>query len=245
MFRVINPFLFASGGGFSPAVNGKMPVAAWIPSRDGAGNGTTTLTDLVGSNNGTLTNMDAATDWVADTDAGGVRALDFDGVNDRVNAPVSLSLTSDFSMSCWIKLASLSQSGAFFKVGGGENAGVGVGVGTTFTTDNNNLTSLREGIEWHHTAVAFGSLWFHCVYTYTHASITHNVYLDSVFRQTFAGFLNGGSAAEIDLGGYERTGFLRYANLRGDDWRLFDSVLNTTDIADLYASGLGRGIDVS
>ena len=43
------------------AVNGKEPVAAWIPSLDTAGNGTTTLTDLVGSNNGTLTNMDAAT----------------------------------------------------------------------------------------------------------------------------------------------------------------------------------------
>jgi hypothetical protein len=26
--------------------------------------------------------MDAATDWVADTGAGGVRALDFDGVNE-------------------------------------------------------------------------------------------------------------------------------------------------------------------
>ena len=59
----------------------------WCPSLDTAGNGTTTLTDLSGNgNDGTLTNMDAATDWVADTDNGGVRALDFDGINDRIAA---------------------------------------------------------------------------------------------------------------------------------------------------------------
>ena len=40
----------------------------WCPSLDDAGNGTTTLTDLSGNgNHGTLTNMDPATDWVADT----------------------------------------------------------------------------------------------------------------------------------------------------------------------------------
>lgn len=86
------------------AVNGKEPIAAWIPSLDTAGNGTTTLTDLVGSNHGTLTNMDAATDWVADTGAGGVRALDFDGVNDHVVfSPPAFSSTASFSL--WVKPA--------------------------------------------------------------------------------------------------------------------------------------------
>ena len=75
----------------------------WCPSLDTAGNGTTTLTDLSGNgNNGTLTNMDAATDWVADTDNGGVRALDFDGVNDYVALPEQ-TFASDFAISLWVK----------------------------------------------------------------------------------------------------------------------------------------------
>jgi hypothetical protein len=54
------------------------------PSKDTSGDGTTTLTDFVSVSNGTLTNMDAATDWVSDTGSGGTKALDFDGTNDHV-----------------------------------------------------------------------------------------------------------------------------------------------------------------
>lgn len=83
------------------AVNGKEPITAWIPSLDTAGNGTTTLTDLVGSNNGTLTNMDPATDWVK---SDGKYALDFDGFNDYVSFgnPDSLKLNGDVSVSAWV-----------------------------------------------------------------------------------------------------------------------------------------------
>ena len=43
-------------------------VGWWCPSLDDTGNGTVTLNDLSGSgDDGTLTNMDAATDWVSDT----------------------------------------------------------------------------------------------------------------------------------------------------------------------------------
>lgn len=60
-------------------------IAWWSPSRDDSGNGTTTLNDLSGNGfDGTLTNMDEETDWVADTAEGGVRALELDGSNDFV-----------------------------------------------------------------------------------------------------------------------------------------------------------------
>lgn len=72
----------------------------WCPSLDNSGNGTTTLTDFAGANNGTLTNFaltGSTSNWVADTEAGGVRALDCDGTNDfvatsftRTTLPVSL-----------------------------------------------------------------------------------------------------------------------------------------------------------
>lgn len=59
----------------------------WCPSLDDDGNGTTTLTDLVGSNNGTLVNFaltGSTSNWVADTGSGGVRAIALDGGNDHI-----------------------------------------------------------------------------------------------------------------------------------------------------------------
>lgn len=57
----------------------------WVcPSLDDLGNGTSTLYDLIASNNGTLIGLNPPTDWVTDTSNGGVRALDFDGANDTV-----------------------------------------------------------------------------------------------------------------------------------------------------------------
>jgi hypothetical protein len=55
-------------------------VAALCPSEDGDNDGTTTVKDFALVSNATLTNMDAATDWVTDD---GKRALDFDGTNDH------------------------------------------------------------------------------------------------------------------------------------------------------------------
>ena len=75
------------------AVNGKEPVAAWIPSLDTAGNGTTTLTDLVGSNNGTLTNMDAATDSL--TGAAVAQATVY--ASDPANSPVMAADRSTYT----------------------------------------------------------------------------------------------------------------------------------------------------
>lgn len=78
-------------------------VALYLPSLDDSGNGTGTLNDLVNSNDGTIT---GAT-WQADTDNGGVRALEFS--NDKV----TVSNSSDFAFgtdpwwfSCWFKLTS-------------------------------------------------------------------------------------------------------------------------------------------
>lgn len=61
------------------------------------------LIDRVRSNNGTLTNMDAGTDWVGAAVRGrSGNALDFDGSNDRAELTRALSLsTASFSLSMW------------------------------------------------------------------------------------------------------------------------------------------------
>ena len=85
----------------------------WCPSLDDSGNGTTTLNDLSGNGrNGTLTNMvtsGVGNDWTADTTNGGVRALDFDGVNDFIDISSFATgiSTGDFSISVWVYPRSL------------------------------------------------------------------------------------------------------------------------------------------
>jgi hypothetical protein len=67
----------------------------------------TRLADLGGSSNlGTLTSMDAATDWVVDD---GRYALDFDGVNDRIDIPIGGAIgLADFSFFGWVKVRGAS-----------------------------------------------------------------------------------------------------------------------------------------
>lgn len=74
-------------------------IGAWCPSVQNPSG--VTLFDLSGySRNGTLTNMDAPTDWVY---SNGLRCLDFDGTNDY--AAVNMSFTgSSATFSCWINL---------------------------------------------------------------------------------------------------------------------------------------------
>jgi hypothetical protein len=112
---VIGASYFGSSGGavmtVTPTLNSPTLwnnlVARYCPSLDTSGNGTSTLNNLnafgvaVGTSNGTLINMDAATDWIADTGNGGVRALDFDGSNDLVRSARSPSYP--FTFCCWVK----------------------------------------------------------------------------------------------------------------------------------------------
>jgi len=58
------------------AVNGKTPIAAWVPTRP------QNATDVIVSNDGTLTNGASV---VSATGEGGSHAFDLDGVNDFVS----------------------------------------------------------------------------------------------------------------------------------------------------------------
>jgi hypothetical protein len=77
-------------------------VGAWAPCLGPTG---LTLRDWSGrGNHGTLTNMDAAGDWVI---SGGRYALDFDGSNDYVDVPsVTLPTNAPWTVSFWLRVAS-------------------------------------------------------------------------------------------------------------------------------------------
>ena len=231
--RVINSHLGGGGGGgVSLAVNGKTPIAAWVPSLDTAGNGTTTLTDLIGANDGTLTNMDAATDWVADTGAGGVRALDFDGSNDYVIAPFEKSeYGSNFSIVFWVYFRGNAGGGIF-------QAASALSSGTPWLLlQRDSSTSVRwlinDGYRISHSIAA--DTWTHFGLTYD--GTTWQSYLNGSAGSSYVGAIGTTAAAST----YFANGFGGYANMRLDDARVFGEAIDASDISYLYNSGSGRG----
>jgi hypothetical protein len=231
---IINAHNFG-GGTFSPAVNGKMPVAAWIPSLDTVGNGTTTLTDLAGSNDGTLTNMDAATDWVADTAAGGVRALDFDGVNDRV-VTLQEHSSGDITVAMWVYATRLVNDSLF---GSPDDSGnekfarvrSGGDINTGFNTSNVTFSGVLSASTWTHVAIGFDL-------TNNEISLWKNGVLVSTLS---TGSLSIPTPQRFQIGA-RRTGLQPFQG-RIDDVRVFAELLATGDASDLYTAQ--RGGDAS
>ena len=217
-------------------VNGKEPIAAWIPSRDDTGNGTTTLNDLVGSNNGTLTNMDAASGWVADTDAGGVRALDFDGVNDFVTmgSPASLRLNSTVTVSAWVLPRSTSQLGIAV-----HGSGAQVYFGLVFSAASNQKLSFWNSGSAAITAPSTSALnqWHHFVGVRSASGL--ELFVDGHSVATAAGSTGTGIASNLMVLG-QFGSFAGYkSSSRKDDIRIWDQALNATDASDLYAAQRG------
>lgn len=110
----------------------------YCPTLPNGGNGTTTLYNLdeigerVGSLNGTLTNFalsGSTSNWVSDTGAGGVTALDLDGSNDHVACGENFAPTNDFTITGWIYPRTIT---------GGERW-----IWHNYGTDEDNLILLR------------------------------------------------------------------------------------------------------
>jgi hypothetical protein len=83
-------------------------VGWWCPSLDTAGNGTTTLTDLAGSNTGTLLNMEVGSDWVSDTANNGVMCLALDGTNEAIQLASDIAISTSWSVGMWVKPSTIA-----------------------------------------------------------------------------------------------------------------------------------------
>lgn len=92
----------------------------------------------------------------------GEASRDFDEINDQIsNSNVPSLGTTDAFLSCWVNLDSISESGAFIKVGTtGNGYGLGVG-GSTFDDAGNNLIGLYEAVAWKDTNTNIGTGWHH------------------------------------------------------------------------------------
>ena len=237
---VINAHNFPSAE-FSPAVNGKMPIAAWIPTRSQSAD------DLVGSNDGTLLN---GASIVSDTDAGGTHAFSFDGVNDRVDTfNISTACANAVSVSWWQRPRNPfnstndgfgSQNRAAFTQGITPPA-----FGVMHFSNNNIFAGFENSLGDFRVVVANSSaIWdqtqfFHWCITASENGTT-SLYVNGVLRGTRTGTRMVYPASVLSIGSNGRafSGWI-------DDFRIWSEVINSTDVSDLYASGNGRGVDAS
>jgi hypothetical protein len=228
------------------AVNGKEPVACWIPSLDTAGNGTTTLTDFSGSNHVTLYNFamsGSSSNWVADTDAGGVRAVDFDGTNDYgVSAFTPIAGLPSWAYSFWVKTdTTAAVQCAVSQYTSGTS-------GRWSVLLNYNLVSgfVDQGV------VATGetgsgvylggsglvvNVWHHIVVTSTGSTLL--IYCNGSLLASTA-YTRTIQSTNLTIG---RIGNLStfYLNGRLDDIRAFGVSADLSDVSYLYNAGAGRG----
>ena len=217
----------------------------WVsPTNNGADAGTSTISDLVGSNDGSLTNMDSATDWPVDTDNGGSLALDFDGSNDYVDFG-DLSIVEglpQFSVAMWVKanspalsyrylMGKIPSSGTGNRLGVFVNArrvGVAVEAGSFAFCQTNAILPTTPA--WRHIGFSFDG-------TQSTNATKLKIYV-SGSQETIAastgtlGTQSPNNDGDLLLGHYNGAGSFAIS-ARIDDFRVFDVILEAADWANL------------
>ena len=217
-------------------------VGAWMPSFGVTGN---TLKDVSGNgNDGTLTNMDAATDWVA-TSKG--LAINFDRATNYVTTPFRTNYGSTFCYSVWYRSSSSLDQNLIGSYQSGRstfnldinrnqsNNSPAVGYISGFAQygtsrhrfSNTNALSLSDG-KWHHVAI------------FVRTGIYAGIYFDgkeipvSVYQANSGSF--NSTALDIWLGAPNVNGSTNGAGLLGDlgNVYIYDRILSPTEIKQLY-----------
>ena len=227
---------------------------AWCPSITGPTG--LNLYNLQGRNNtGTLTNMDAPTDWVR---SAGRYALDYDGVNDWVSVPriSAYSSTQWRTLSAWVNARTFDGQFGFNDImscdfiGGTREWNFVTSTGATFTdaklligmfgTGGGDVAAQAAGIilanEWTHVAATQDG-------SYTFGG--YSMYINGrpqTLTNTSSGTFTAPSVGTNNLGIGRRPGNLGYDlhwNGLIDDCAIWTRRLNAGEIMQLYT--LGRG----
>ena len=191
-------------------------------------------------NHGTLTNMDAASDWVtAKVRNTAGRVLDFDGANDNVNLGSSASLhPASFSVGGWCRLKTIAPSfQRFVSSRSGLSTSDGyiisfssgaprflVGNGTAFVTVTANpdvATDTRS----HH-------------YVGTYSAGTSRFYIDGVLQGSGSVTVQHGNSTVL-LGGDPSLNALVFLNGQIAETCLWNRALAPSEIRTLYRIGPG------
>lgn len=204
-------------------------VGAWAPLLGPNG---TTLRDSSGSNNhGTLTNMDAATDWVI---SGGKYALDFDGTNDFVDIGVNRlpKIEAAKTISLWATYDGTSTRRMLFAL-------ALTGQSIDIEISNPASTAGVVAASWGGTAMAFAFIntisadqWFHICYTTPGYNISNAMYLNGVLSTTTSDVsTQSGTPVSCRIGSFNTAFPSPYHNRKIDDIRVYNRRLTNPEIA--------------
>jgi hypothetical protein len=201
----------------------------------------TIATDLSGNGkNGTLTNMDSTTDWIAGKRS---KALDFDGSNDHVDLGSNVYSQSQLgaagTISAWFKLNALPASSGTMSIMDME----GIFGDQIINSGGNTRVQVRVYDGGVKTAIGTTNLttgrWYHYIETWD--STTARVYLNGVEENSVAaGAMNNFDSLSRDYSigkNCNDCGSGTRFNGAIDDVRVYSRALSPSEAAGLYGSG--------
>jgi hypothetical protein len=208
--------------------NTKGSALSIVPSYDDWGNATLNALDFSGGGNvGTLTNM-TASEWIADTDSGGTRALDFDGTNDYVDIVDSSTADSNSpTVTFWFKTAG---AGAGYRGVIVKKLAYGI-----FFNGNELGFYDWTGGSWRGSGSSYtDDIWHHACFVFRNGvSSGTDMYVDGVLLASALNTVSNQNAG-LWLGGGDTPG--QYANADLDDVYVWDRALSLDEIKALAST---------
>jgi len=194
--------------------------------------GTTASDSSNKGNDGTLTNMDASTDWVSGKIDG---ALDFDGSNDHILVPhdPALSLINQLTVASWIYKN--TKSGYDFVINKGTS---GNNRNYCFGTVNDRIVFgfYNGGFRRYVIDVNLQTAtWYHIAATFNNAKNKVRVYLNGAEVKNWT--TNRQPLINSENLYIGRSQFGQYWDGKLDDVRIYNRVLNPVEIETLYTMG--------
>lgn len=219
---------------FSPYVN---IIGRWCPSLGATG---TRLLDRSGRNqNGTLTNMDPATDWVA---SGSGLALDFDGSNDGVNGTTNTTVTIyPFTIAGWANVTAIpATNGSLISLGISNSQYFSIGFVNVSSTLRAAIIGRNTAFTQNNTTTAYSlGSWIHLAGVFDSAT-SRRLYVNGVRVLT-----GTTSVTELTTGNGFRIGSqfaTQYLNALIDDCIIWNRGLTDGEIWKVFVNGRGDGL---
>ena len=217
------------------AINSKSPAIVICPSRDTAGDGTTTPRDLVSLYDGTFSGM-TGTAWVSDTGAGGTKAISLDGSNDAIGM-TTVPFAAGYSLSLWFKWSSFSGLTFAFAARDSNRVYIGQNSGNVYVRVGSDSGDIGGS-----TALVLNQ-WHNLVMSIANDGLSYSAWCDGTALGSRSTTLT--TPTSCGIGAFfssALTPSANYAAGRFDDLRIWHrSPLDSSDATAIWASGVGRG----
>lgn len=207
-------------------------VGCWSPSVRGSGY---LLPDLSGrGNHGTLTNMDAGTDWPAVAIRGSHgRVLDFDGTNDRVAIGAAGVTMAPLTISAWVNVVDFSANRTYVAIHSAS--------GSRFLLYSQHFFVTNGGAFSQATLPSTPptNTWFHLVAIESSTS-TRKIVYNAATEATATGTIVPSGINAVQIGADSSSGVAQFfQNGRIGEVAIYNRALSSAEVLDIYRQGNG------